>query len=105
MACTCNRHLTHIQLSTEPRAGESKEEVSLFIVHSFNSLPSFLCVDFPAPGSEPQCDLHLGFLVKRRLEGGQRSKWPEIIIFSLQLKGLGLFFLFLNIVVLIFENF
>lgn len=33
---------------------------------------------FSAPGSEPQCDLHLGFLVKRGPKRSQRSKCREM---------------------------
>ena len=55
------------------------------------ALPSLtvsrLC--FSAPGPEPQCDLHLGFLVERRPEGSQRRECSEIR-FSLQLQRINL---------------
>lgn len=77
-----SRHTTGIELSTKPWVGARvhRKRLHCLLCIPFNCLLFFLYVDFSAPGSEPQCDLHLGFLVKRRPEGGQRSKWPEIII-------------------------
>lgn len=63
----------------------------LVLPYAFSGLTvSHLC--FPAPGSEPQRDLHLGFLVERRPEGSQRSECSEIC-FALQLERID-FFLF-----------